>query len=216
MVQRLRRAARSRRGPPTTLSLYISAYSCSRTLKLFTELSKNFLVSSVSIFSNNWPTLKVSKRFLVNCSDPSPILPRKQHIKNVFQIINNSLPATECAMITAVDVSQKILVMTFRATLGNTQLGEEVLNFLVAKKQFFDVGKVFEFFYDAYLALWRAGLEQEIRSLKYRYPDYELWVRNSFPFKICAHNTLIRREVMRLSSSERALRLRRGHYHILF
>ncbi|CCD83539.1 Fungal lipase-type domain-containing protein [Caenorhabditis elegans] len=110
-------------------------------------------------FDNNWPTLKVSKRFLVNCSDPSPIL-----------------PPTECAMITAVDVSQKILVMTFRATLGNTQLGEEVLNFLVAKKQFFDVGKVFEFFYDAYLALWRAGLEQEIRSLKYRYPDYELWV----------------------------------------
>lgn len=66
--------------------------------------------------------------------------------------------------------------MTFRATRGSTQLGEEILNYFVAKKQFFDVGYIFEFFYDAYISLWRGGLEQEMRSLKYKYPDYELWV----------------------------------------
>ncbi|CAL2042010.1 unnamed protein product [Caenorhabditis brenneri] len=110
-------------------------------------------------FDNNWPTMKLSKRFLVDCSDPSPVL-----------------PTTKCAMITAVDTTQKILVMSFRATVGDTQLGEEVLNYFVGKKQFFDVGMIFEFFYNAYVALWRGGLEQEIRNLKYKYPDYELWV----------------------------------------
>uniref|UniRef100_A0A8R1IMD1 Lipase_3 domain-containing protein n=1 Tax=Caenorhabditis japonica TaxID=281687 RepID=A0A8R1IMD1_CAEJA len=78
-------------------------------------------------------------------------------------------------MITAVDTSQRVLVMTFRATVGNTQLGEEMLNYFVAKKKFFDIGYIFEFFYDAYVSLWRGGLETEIRNLKYKYPDYELW-----------------------------------------
>ena len=87
-------------------------------------------------------------------------------------------------MITAVDTTQRILVMSFRATYGNTQLGEEVLNYFVGKKQFFDVGMIFEFFYDAYVALWRGGLEQEIRNLKYKYPDYEVWVSRLRVFKI--------------------------------
>ncbi|UMM31015.1 hypothetical protein L5515_012664 [Caenorhabditis briggsae] len=110
-------------------------------------------------FDNNWPTMKLSKRILVNCSDPSPIL-----------------PTTQCAMITAVDTSQRILVLSFRATVGGTQMGEEILNYFVGKKQFFDVGMIFEFFYDAYVALWNGGLSAEIRNLKYKYPDYEVWV----------------------------------------
>lgn len=79
-------------------------------------------------------------------------------------------------MITAVDTTQKVLVMSFRATNTGTQLEEEFLNYFVAKKAFFDSGYIFEFFYDAYLALWKGGLEAEMRNLKYRYPDYEVWV----------------------------------------
>ncbi|CAI5447994.1 unnamed protein product [Caenorhabditis angaria] len=110
-------------------------------------------------FDNNWPTMKLSKRILVNCSDPSLVLPE-----------------TQCSMITAVDQTKQILVMSFRGTVGGIQLGEEFLNYFQAKKKFFDSGEIFEFFYDAYLALWQGGLEQEMRNLKYKYPNYEVWV----------------------------------------
>lgn len=46
-----------------------------------------------------------------------------------------------------------------------------------AKEPFFDSGHVYKFFYDAFLMLWHEGIESSVRSLKYLYPDYDVWVR---------------------------------------
>ncbi|CAB3409061.1 unnamed protein product [Caenorhabditis bovis] len=110
-------------------------------------------------FDNKWPTMKLSRRIYVNCSDPSPVLPE-----------------TKCSMITAYDTTKKILVMSFRGTNGAEQLTEEFLDVLKAKSAFFDSGKVYKYFYDAFVYIWKGGLESEMRNLKYLYPDYDLWV----------------------------------------
>ncbi|CAB3409059.1 unnamed protein product [Caenorhabditis bovis] len=107
-------------------------------------------------FDNNWPTLKVSKHILVNCSNPHEL-------------------HSQCSMITAYDTTKKIIVMTFRGTTGNGQMADEILSFFGGKRKFFDSGMVFEYFYDAFNSLWNGGLGTEIRNLKYLYPDFELW-----------------------------------------
>ncbi|CAD6195166.1 unnamed protein product [Caenorhabditis auriculariae] len=85
-------------------------------------------------------------------------------------------PQTPCFMYTAYDTSRKIILMAFRGTSTPQQLIEEILNFSHKKKPFFDVGYIFDFFYDAFIALWNNGLSSDIRNLKYLHPDYELWV----------------------------------------
>ncbi|CAD6200251.1 unnamed protein product [Caenorhabditis auriculariae] len=79
-------------------------------------------------------------------------------------------------MYTAFDTTNKIIVMGFRGTVGNTQLSEEIGAFFLGKRKFFNVGYVFEYFFDAFMYLWNGGLSSHIRQLKYLYPDYELWV----------------------------------------
>uniref|UniRef100_A0A8R1HVM9 Lipase_3 domain-containing protein n=1 Tax=Caenorhabditis japonica TaxID=281687 RepID=A0A8R1HVM9_CAEJA len=103
------------------------------------------------------PTMKLSKTFSVNCSE--------------------SGPQTNCFGYTAFDTTQKVVVMSFRGTDGNVQLVDEMLSFFTGKKPFFDdAGHIFTYFYDAFFFLWNGGLSQEIRTLKYQYPGYELWV----------------------------------------
>ncbi|CAB3402073.1 unnamed protein product [Caenorhabditis bovis] len=110
-------------------------------------------------FETHWPTMALSKHIFVNCSDPSPVL-----------------PTTQCSMITAFDRTKKILVMSFRGTDGDIQLSEEFVNYFHGKRKFIDSGEIFAFFYDAFVYIWKGGLESEMRNLKYLYPDYELWV----------------------------------------
>ncbi|CBZ39491.1 Fungal lipase-type domain-containing protein [Caenorhabditis elegans] len=81
-----------------------------------------------------------------------------------------------CFSFTAIDTVQKVIAMTFRGTEGAAQLSEEILDFFHGKKAFFDSGSVFEYFYDAFLFQWNGGLQQDLRKLKYQYPDYEIWV----------------------------------------
>uniref|UniRef100_A0A1I7UFB8 Lipase_3 domain-containing protein n=1 Tax=Caenorhabditis tropicalis TaxID=1561998 RepID=A0A1I7UFB8_9PELO len=103
------------------------------------------------------PTMSLSKTFSVNCSEFGP--------------------QTNCFGFTSFDTTQKVVVMSFRGTQGATQLTEEILDFFTGKKPFFnDAGHIFTYFYDAFFFLWNGGLQQDIRNLKYKYPDYELWV----------------------------------------
>lgn len=108
-------------------------------------------------FKNSMPTMTLSKTFSVKCSAEGP--------------------QTNCFGFTSFDTTQKVIVMSFRGTQGATQLTEEILDFFTGKKQLFpDAGNIFTYFYDAFFFLWNGGLSQDIRNLKYKYPDYELWV----------------------------------------
>ncbi|PIO64300.1 hypothetical protein TELCIR_14077, partial [Teladorsagia circumcincta] len=40
---------------------------------------------------------------------------------------------------------------------------------------FFDNGHLFKYFHDAFFFLWNGGLEQQVRTLKFQYPDYKFY-----------------------------------------
>ncbi|CCD67058.1 Fungal lipase-type domain-containing protein [Caenorhabditis elegans] len=114
-------------------------------------------VNPEKCFKSRIPTMSISKTFSTNCSEVGP--------------------QSNCFGFTSFDTTQKVLVMSFRGTDSPLQLTDEILDFFTGKKQFFpDAGNIFTYFYDAFFFLWNAGLQQDIRQLKYKYPDYELWV----------------------------------------
>ncbi|PAV65848.1 hypothetical protein WR25_08349 [Diploscapter pachys] len=103
-------------------------------------------------------------------------MPTMTFFKSVDVPCSNKGPKCTCFGYTAYDESQKAIVMSFRGTEGSVQLMDEILDFFTGKKPFFDAGNIFTYFYDAFYFLWNGGLEAQVRTLKYRYPDYQLWV----------------------------------------
>ncbi|CAD6194082.1 unnamed protein product [Caenorhabditis auriculariae] len=107
-------------------------------------------------FNKQLPSMKVSKIISVNCSAFGP--------------------QTDCFGYTAVDTVQRVILMTFRGTLGDLQLGDELDSFFRKKKPFFDSGNILEYFYDGFMFMWNGGMQADIRQLKFLYPGYTLWV----------------------------------------
>ncbi|UMM21661.1 hypothetical protein L5515_003247 [Caenorhabditis briggsae] len=124
--------------------------------KVFITHSAAYNMDPQKCFTSKMPSMKVSKVVNVNCDRYGP--------------------KAMCFSFTAYDTTQRVIALTFRGTEGGTQLTEEILDFFHGKKAFFDAGNVFEYFYDAFLFQWIAGLSQDLRNLKYKYPDYEIWV----------------------------------------
>ncbi|PAV82188.1 hypothetical protein WR25_19264 isoform B [Diploscapter pachys] len=85
-------------------------------------------------------------------------------------------PETTCYAYTAFDSSKKVIILSFRGTTTLLQTIEEIEEYFKHKTPFFDHGFVFKYFYDGFMDLWNAGIESQVRSLKYNYPDYSIWV----------------------------------------
>ncbi|PIC39054.1 hypothetical protein B9Z55_010871 [Caenorhabditis nigoni] len=109
-------------------------------------------------FDSQIPTIKVLSVRTVNCSA-------------------NSEEVT-CMGYTAYDVSRKIIILSFRGSKGpyqNQQMADGMasgglLNY------FGHSGKIFKLGYDYFQLLWNGGMQQDLRSLKYKYPGFELWI----------------------------------------
>uniref|UniRef100_A0A914WXA2 Fungal lipase-like domain-containing protein n=1 Tax=Plectus sambesii TaxID=2011161 RepID=A0A914WXA2_9BILA len=83
-----------------------------------------------------------------------------------------------CSGYTAVSHFDRAVLVSFRGTSGTEQLIEEgVESIFKAKKSFVGGGNVDAYFYDAFYALWNAGMRDDLLTLKAANPDYELWVR---------------------------------------
>lgn len=109
-------------------------------------------------FDNQIPTLKLLRVRTVNCS-------------------LNSQEVT-CLGYTAYDVSRKVIVISFRGSKGpyqNQQMADGMANDGLLS-YFGNSGKIFKLGYDYFMALWLGGMQQDLRSLKYKYPDFELWL----------------------------------------
>lgn len=104
-------------------------------------------------------------------------LPTTTFYKSVNVTCNSIGPnSSTCFAYTAYDDSRKAIMVVFRGTIGALQMADEFASLLHKKEPFFDNGHVFKYFYDAFQFLWNAGLESALRSLKYLYPNYQLWV----------------------------------------
>lgn len=88
--------------------------------------------------------------------------------------------ADTCRAFTAVSLSQRRVVVSFRGTLGFEQLAFEIINgaegTLGEMTDFPAGGKVLYYFSNAFFAIWNAGLERDLTSLKKKYGDFQLWV----------------------------------------
>uniref|UniRef100_A0A1I7TEH6 Lipase_3 domain-containing protein n=1 Tax=Caenorhabditis tropicalis TaxID=1561998 RepID=A0A1I7TEH6_9PELO len=116
-------------------------------------------MSTVSLnFSNQIPTIKLYQVRSVNCSaDYSDIT---------------------CLGYTAYDTTQKVIIISFRGSHGphqNQQLADGMASGGL-EYYFGNTGKVFKVVYDSFILLWNGGMHQDLRQLKYKYPDFELWV----------------------------------------
>uniref|UniRef100_A0A1I7UHL0 Lipase_3 domain-containing protein n=1 Tax=Caenorhabditis tropicalis TaxID=1561998 RepID=A0A1I7UHL0_9PELO len=87
-------------------------------------------------------------------------------------------PDVTCRGFTAYDLTQRVIVISFRGSHGTNQMIQ--LNDGFANdgiQEYFDkTGKIFKTVYDSFMLLWNGGMYQDIKNLKYRYPDFELWV----------------------------------------
>ncbi|VDL71928.1 unnamed protein product [Nippostrongylus brasiliensis] len=86
------------------------------------------------------------------------------------------VPDINCHAYTAWDPVEKAVIIAFRGTDGGLQMTDEIMSFFRHKVQFFDDGYLFKYFHDAFFFLWNGGLEQQVRTLKYQYPDYKVYV----------------------------------------
>ncbi|CAI5444424.1 unnamed protein product [Caenorhabditis angaria] len=124
--------------------------------KVFLTTCAAFRDDPQKCFDNKMSTMRVSSTFSVNCSAIGP--------------------QSNCFAFTAFDVTQKVLVLTFRGTEGAIQMTDEILDFFGGKKSLGAAGNIFGYFYDAFFFVWNGGLQQEMRKLKYMYGDFELWI----------------------------------------
>ncbi|KIH55769.1 triacylglycerol lipase, partial [Ancylostoma duodenale] len=88
--------------------------------------------------------------------------------------VNNEI----CSLprIPAWDPVEKAVIISFEGTDGSNQMTDEILSFFTNKVAFFNNGYLFKYFHNAFFFLWNGGLEQQVRTLKYQYPDYKVYV----------------------------------------
>ncbi|PIC39052.1 hypothetical protein B9Z55_010870 [Caenorhabditis nigoni] len=87
-------------------------------------------------------------------------------------------PNITCCGFTAYDVTQKVIVVSFRGSSGTDQSEQLNNGFINEGIQWYpDVnGNIFKVIYDSFMFLWNGGMQQDLRSLKYKYPGFELWI----------------------------------------
>ncbi|WKY09977.1 hypothetical protein Q1695_002376 [Nippostrongylus brasiliensis] len=103
-------------------------------------------------------------------------LPYVSFYKTVDVKCAAEVPDIHCHGYTAWDPVEKAVIIAFRGTSTGMQMTDEIMSFFRHKVQFFDNGYLFKYFHDAFFFLWNGGLEQQVRTLKYQYPDYKVYV----------------------------------------
>ncbi|VDN31962.1 unnamed protein product [Cylicostephanus goldi] len=81
-----------------------------------------------------------------------------------------------CHGYTAWDPVEQAVIISIEGTDGQLQMTDEILSFFRHKVAFFDNGFLFKYFHDAFFYLWNGGLEQQVRTLKYQYPQFKIYV----------------------------------------
>uniref|UniRef100_A0AC34FST4 Fungal lipase-like domain-containing protein n=1 Tax=Panagrolaimus sp. ES5 TaxID=591445 RepID=A0AC34FST4_9BILA len=82
-----------------------------------------------------------------------------------------------CFAYIALVPKENAMALTFRGSKGEDQMKLEYLNFINHKtrtSKYVD-GKVLTYFIDAFEAVWENGVEDTLRQLKKKHPNYELW-----------------------------------------
>ncbi|VDM65642.1 unnamed protein product, partial [Strongylus vulgaris] len=116
-------------------------------------------------------------------------IPHASYYQDIHTQCGDDQPNVRCHAYTAWDPVEKAVIISFEGTSSGVQLADEFESFLKQafhmtydstdfrhKVQFFDNGYLFKYFNDAFMDLWNAGLEQQVRTLKYQYPDYKAYV----------------------------------------
>ncbi|UMM21740.1 hypothetical protein L5515_003292 [Caenorhabditis briggsae] len=85
--------------------------------------------------------------------------------------------SSNCHAYIGIDDVEKVITMGFRGTIGIFQLLEQLLQYHRGLKPFFNHGKIYEYFYNAFHLLWNGGMEKGVREvLGPETQDYELWI----------------------------------------
>ncbi|CAL2035637.1 unnamed protein product [Caenorhabditis brenneri] len=84
---------------------------------------------------------------------------------------------SDCFAYIGIDDVERVIVMGFRGTEGLFQLLEQMLQYHRGRKQFFENGSIYEYFYNAFNLLWTGGFEKGTREvLGNKTEEYELWL----------------------------------------
>ncbi|RCN38605.1 triacylglycerol lipase [Ancylostoma caninum] len=105
-------------------------------------------------------------------------IPHASYYQSVRVKCATETPDVHCHGYTAWDPVEKAVIISFEGTDGSYQMTDEILSFFTDKVAFFDNGHLFKYFHNAFFFLWNGGLEQQVRTLKYQYPDYKVY----FPY----------------------------------
>ncbi|KAK6757687.1 hypothetical protein RB195_015477 [Necator americanus] len=103
-------------------------------------------------------------------------LPHVAYYKNIRVNCSTDFPNVTCYGYTAWDSVEKAVIIAFEGTSSGYQMTDEILSFFQEKVAFFDDGHLFKYFHDAFISLWDGGLERQVHTLKYQYPDYKLYI----------------------------------------
>ncbi|PIO59138.1 triacylglycerol lipase, partial [Teladorsagia circumcincta] len=80
-----------------------------------------------------------------------------------------------CSGFTAVAHRDKANIISFRGTKNVPQLLAEI-DAAGEKVKWIAGGFVSKYFNDGFMGLWTAGMKEDFRALRVKYPEYELWV----------------------------------------
>ncbi|WKY09040.1 hypothetical protein Q1695_001859 [Nippostrongylus brasiliensis] len=104
-------------------------------------------------------------------------LPYVSFYKNVIVKCSNIVPNVTCHGYTAWDPVEKAILIVYHGTSSTTEGDEESFEVLAHEMSaFFDNGRLLKYFHDAFMFIWNGALEQQVRTLKYLYPDFKVYV----------------------------------------
>ncbi|KAK6053503.1 triacylglycerol lipase [Cooperia oncophora] len=98
-------------------------------------------------------------------------LPHVAFYKSVHVKCATEMPDVTCYGYTAWDPVEKAVIISFLGTATGFQMTDEILSSGLLRQRY-----LFKYFHDAFFFLWNGGLEQQVRTLKYQYPDYKVYV----------------------------------------
>ncbi|VDM76842.1 unnamed protein product [Strongylus vulgaris] len=105
------------------------------------------------------------------------LLPHVAYYKNIRVQCAKEQTDVHCYGYSAWDPVEKAIIIVFIGVSSELQgLDLEYSSLLQKKIAFFDNGRLIKYFNDAFMFLWNGGLEQQVRTLKYQYPDYKIYV----------------------------------------
>ncbi|CAJ0939757.1 unnamed protein product, partial [Mesorhabditis belari] len=100
----------------------------------------------------------------------------KGTLKRQIEVKCDGFNGDTCSGFTAVLLTQKAIVISFRGTDAVLQLIEELEEAFKAQVPFPAGGNVNLYFYNAFLDVWNGGMKDDFLTLKNQYPGYALWV----------------------------------------